>query len=66
MKSTIESNIIALLTRADESPIIKFETDKSLVGGIIIQLGDRTLDLSTKKKLTELEKDLCNNSQSNI
>lgn len=41
-----------------ESLEISYETDKSLIGGLVIRIGDRVVDSSIKKKISELSKDL--------
>ena len=38
--------------------IMNYNVDPSLIGGMIIQIGDRVVDSSIKTKLNEMEKDL--------
>ena len=35
-----------------------YQTDKSLIGGMVVRIGDRVVDSSVKTKLNELQKDL--------
>lgn len=38
--------------------IMNYSVDPSLIGGMVIQIGDRVVDSSIKTKLNEMEKDL--------
>lgn len=37
---------------------ISYGVDASLIGGMVIQIGDRVVDSSIRTKLNELQKDL--------
>ena len=47
-----------LETTAYESFEMTYAVDKSLIGGMVIRIGDRVVDSSIKTKLYELSKDL--------
>ncbi|MDO5573314.1 MAG: ATP synthase F1 subunit delta [bacterium] len=38
---------------------MNYEVDESLIGGVVIRIGDRVVDSSIRTKLYELSKDLC-------
>jgi F-type H+-transporting ATPase subunit O len=58
LKAQIEKTIIKKLLYADQIPLITYNIDKDLIGGLIIQLGDRTIDLSARKKIVNLKNSL--------
>ncbi len=37
---------------------ISYDVDASLIGGMVIRIGDRVVDSSIRTKLSELQKDL--------
>ncbi len=39
---------------------MEYSVDKSLIGGMVIRIGDRVVDTSIKNKLNELSKELYN------
>lgn len=47
-----------LHTTAYESFEMQYEVDPSLIGGMIIRIGDRVVDSSIRQKLAEIKKDL--------
>ena len=55
-KSQIEQKLLAT------TPYVQFEmnyaVDESLIGGVVIRIGDRVVDGSVKNRLYELKKDL--------
>jgi F-type H+-transporting ATPase subunit delta len=55
-KKAVEDKLLA--TTKYEQFEMNFITDKSIVGGMIIRIGDRVVDDSVSSKLSELSKDL--------
>lgn len=55
-KEEIEKKLLD--TTSYESFEIHYEVDKSLIGGMVIRIGDRVVDSSIKSKLYELTKEL--------
>ena len=55
-KKEIEQKLLA--TTKYETMEIDFETDESLIGGLIIRIGDRVVDSSIKSKLDKLTREL--------
>ena len=55
-----KANIIRRLldTTKYEQFEMNYSVDKSLIGGVVIRIGDRVVDSSIKTKLYELSKDL--------
>lgn len=59
--SEIKSKISALGVSA-ENVILKKKVDPSLIGGFILQVGDKLIDASVKSNLAKLRKELVDNS----
>ncbi|MBR6344776.1 MAG: ATP synthase F1 subunit delta [Lachnospiraceae bacterium] len=55
-KKEIEQKLLA--TTKYETMEIDFETDESLIGGLIIRIGDRVVDSSIRSKLDKLTREL--------
>lgn len=49
-------------TEKDKSVLIKDTIDESIIGGIIVRVGDKQIDESIKRKLLRLEKEFNHNS----
>ena len=60
LTGTQKANIIKRLldTTKYEEFEMNYSVDKSLIGGVVIRIGDRVVDSSIKTKLYELSKDL--------
>lgn len=57
-KKAIESKLVS--TTSYESFEMNYSVDSSLIGGMIIRIGDRVVDSSIKSKINELSKSLNN------
>lgn len=57
-KAQVEQKLLA--TTKYESFEINYEVDKSLIGGMIVRIGDRVLDSSIQTKLSNLSRELRN------
>ena len=57
-KSDIEKKLLA--TTAYEKMEIDYKVDESLIGGMVIRIGDRVVDSSIRTKLDRLTKELSN------
>lgn len=57
-KKDIEAKLLS--TTPYETFEMTFDVDPSLIGGLVIRIGDRVLDSSIKNKLNEMAKDLYN------
>ena len=55
-KAQIEEKLLA--TTKYETFEMNYEVDKSLIGGMIVRIGDRVVDSSIKTKLSNLSRDL--------
>lgn len=55
-KNDIERRLLA--TTKYETIECSYEVDKSLIGGMVIQMGDKVVDSSIRTKLGKLERDL--------
>lgn len=55
-KANIEKRLLA--TTSYESFCINYQIDESLIGGMIVRIGDRVVDSSIRTKLTNMAKDL--------
>ena len=55
-KAQIEEKVLA--TTQYETFEMNYEVDKSLIGGMIVRIGDRVVDSSIKTKLSNLSRDL--------
>ena len=57
-KKAVEEKLLA--TTAYESMELNYSIDESLIGGMVIRIGDKVVDSSVKNKLALLEKELMN------
>ncbi|MCR5735094.1 MAG: F0F1 ATP synthase subunit delta [Lachnospiraceae bacterium] len=57
-KKAVEEKLLS--TTAYESMELNYEIDSSLIGGMVIRIGDRVVDSSVSAKLNALKKDLMN------
>lgn len=55
-KKEIEEKLLS--TTSYQKMEMHYQTDESLIGGIVIRIGDRIVDGSVRTKLTELQKEL--------
>ena len=55
-KKAVEDKL--LTTTAYKKIIAKYSVDKSLIGGMVIRIGDRIVDSSVKTKLETMARDL--------
>ena len=55
-KADVEKRLLE--TTSYKSFRISYETDKSLIGGMVIRIGDRVVDSSIRTKLANMAKDL--------
>ena len=55
-KAEIEKRLLA--TTSYESFHIDYQTDESLIGGMVVRIGDRVVDSSIRTKLANMAKDL--------
>lgn len=55
-KAQVEKKLLA--TTPYETFEMNYEVDKSLIGGMIVRIGDRVVDSSIKTKLSNLSRDL--------
>lgn len=55
-KAEVEKRILD--TTAFKKLEMNYSVDKSLIGGMVIRIGDRVVDTSIKTKLAELTKEL--------
>ena len=57
-KTKVENKILA--TSDYKTLEVEYETDESLIGGMVIRIGDRIVDSSIKRKLSDLSRQLLN------
>ena len=55
-KAEIEKRLLA--TTSYESFRVDYQTDESLIGGMVVRIGDRVVDSSIRTKLANMAKDL--------
>ena len=55
-KAEVEKRLLA--TTSYKSFHIDYQTDESLIGGMVVRIGDRVVDSSIRTKLANMAKDL--------